>query len=240
MIHQSIQQVLINNSNVLANTVQNITQNATEDVFRQESGPRGPAYFLQENAIVPSAMRPPAGQELTPQIDGAPRGEYLLFGGPGRPNYQAMVSNQGEDWIVKIAEMIRDQFGLKPKQQTYPYHHPYPEHFDRVPFPPRYRVSNFSRFSGSEGMSTIEHVNRFLAQCGEAATEDALLVRFFPLSLSESAFSWFASLPPNSINSWADLKNQFHHYFFTGITEMAPSDLMALKQKSGESITDYI
>lgn len=71
-------------------------------------------------------------------------------------------------------------------------------------------------------------------------TEDVLLVRFFPLSLSGLAFSWFASLPPNSINSWANLENQFHRYFFTGITEMAPSNLMALKQRSGESVANYI
>lgn len=37
MIYQSVHQALINNSKVLANTVQNIIQNATEDVFRQES-----------------------------------------------------------------------------------------------------------------------------------------------------------------------------------------------------------
>lgn len=65
---------------------------------------------------------------------------------------------------------------------------------------------DFSKFSGQDNVSTIEHISRFLAQCGEAVGEDALRVRLFPLSLSGSAFTWFASLPSNSIHGWADLE----------------------------------
>jgi hypothetical protein len=100
----------------------------------------------------------------------------------------------------KIADMIQRQFGLKPKEHNYMYRRPYPEWFDRVTLPARYRILNFSKFSGHNDISTMEHVGRFLAQRGEAACEDALKVWFFPLSLSGSAFTWFASLPPNSIS----------------------------------------
>jgi hypothetical protein len=86
------------------------------------------------------------------------------------------------------------------------YQHPYPEVFDRVPLRNWYILPNFSKFSSQDNVSTIEHISRFLAQCEEAIAEDALRVRLFPLSLSGSAFTWFASLPANSIRSWVNLE----------------------------------
>lgn len=38
-------------------------------------------------------------------------------------------------WPDMIAEVMRDQFGLKPKESSTVYRHPYPEEFDRVPLP---------------------------------------------------------------------------------------------------------
>ena len=69
---------------------------------------------------------------------------------------------------------------------------------------------------------------------------DALKIRLFPLSLFESAFAWFFSLPANSIITWPDLENQFHKYFFTGVHEMKLTDLTAVRQRNDEPITDYI
>ena len=100
--------------------------------------------------------------------------------------------------------------------------------------------SRFSKFSGQDNVSTYEHVSRFLAQCGEASAVDALRVRLFPLSLSGSAFTWFSSLPYNSVQSWADLEKQFHSYFYSGIHEMKLSDLTAVRQKHDETVQDYI
>lgn len=89
-------------------------------------------------------------------------------------------------------------------------------------------------------VSTIEHVSRFLAQCGESAAEDALGVWLFTLSLSRSAFTWFASLPANSISCWANLEKQFQKYFFIGLHEMRRSDLIAIRQRNDESAPEYI
>jgi hypothetical protein len=94
--------------------------------------------------------------------------------------------------------------------------------------------------SGQDNISTIEHISRFLAQCGEAAAEDALRVRLFPLSLFGSAFTWLVSLPNNSIRSLADLEKQFHKYFFVGLHEMRLADLIAIKQRDDELVPDYI
>jgi len=102
-------------------------------------------------------------------------------------------------WADKIAEVMRNQFGIKPKVNTYSYRTPYPPAYDLIPLPNRYKVPDFTKFSGQDDTSTMEHVNRFIIQCGEAANRDELRVRLFSSSLSGSAFTWFISLPPNSV-----------------------------------------
>ena len=43
-------------------------------------------------------------------------------------------------WADKIAEVTRDQFGIKPKVNTYSYRTPYPPAYDLIPLPNRYKV----------------------------------------------------------------------------------------------------
>ena len=101
---------------------------------------------------------------------------------------------------------MKDQFGLKPKQQNLMYRISYPDAYDQLPLPHNYKLSDFSKFSGQGEVSTVEHINRFIIQCGEAAQQDALKVYLFSMSLSGSAFTWFTTLPANSIIYWADLE----------------------------------
>jgi hypothetical protein len=54
--------------------------------------------------------------------------------------------------------------------------------------------------------------------------------------MSGSAFTWFASLPANSIHNLADLEKQFHKYFFIGLHEMRLADLIIVKQRNDESV----
>ncbi|RLN28494.1 uncharacterized protein C2845_PM05G14720 [Panicum miliaceum] len=165
---------------------------------------------------------------------------------PAMPALQHMPApriaghQQQVDWTARIAEVIQDQFGLKPKVQTYTYKTPYPSAYDLLSFPHRYKVPDFTKFSGTDDTSTVEHINRFIIQCGETATQDALRVRLFSSSLSGSAFQWFTTLPPNSIVTWADLEKQFHKYFYAGVHEMKLSDLTSLRQRSDEPVMGYI
>jgi hypothetical protein len=62
----------------------------------------------------------------------------------------------------------------------------------------------------------------------------------FPLSLSGIAFTWFTSLAPNSIFTWAQLEQKFHEYFYSGDIKLRLSHLTAIKQKHNELATDYI
>jgi hypothetical protein len=63
-----------------------------------------------------------------------------------------------------------------------------------------------SQFLGDQGKNTREHIGQFLAQLGELANTEAFCVRLFSLSLTGTAFAWYATLPPNSILSWGDLE----------------------------------
>jgi hypothetical protein len=135
---------------------------------------------------------------------------------------------------------MRDQFEIKPKVNTYSYRTPYSPAYDLISLPNRYKVPDFTKFSGQDDTSTIEHVNRFIIHCGEAASRDELRVRLFSSFLSGSAFTWFISLPPNSIITWADLEKQFHKYFFTGIHEKKLTDLVKLRQRNDESVESFV
>jgi len=132
-----------------------------------------------------------------------PRGQWWARG----PKDAQPAHRQDADayWADKIAEVMRDQFGIKPKVNAYSYRTPYPLAYDLIPLPNRYKVSDFTKISRQDDTSTMEHVNRFIIKCGEAANRDELTVRLFSSSLSGSAFTWFISLPPNSVITWADL-----------------------------------
>jgi hypothetical protein len=49
--------------------------------------------------------------------------------------------------------------------------------------------------------------------------DEAFRIRYFPLSLTDPAFTWFTSLPAHSICSWKDLEQKFHAHYFTGSNE---------------------
>jgi hypothetical protein len=67
--------------------------------------------------------------------------------------------------------------------------------------PPRTSLLDFSKFSGKGSRSTREHMGQFLAQLVELADNEVFCVRLFSLSLTGTAFAWYAALPPNSIDS---------------------------------------
>ena len=62
----------------------------------------------------------------------------------------------------------------------------------------------------------------------------------FPLSLLGAAFTWFISLPPNSVRTWANLEQKLYDYFFNCETELKLSHLTSVKQKIHEGISEYI
>ena len=103
-----------------------------------------------------------------------------------------------------------------------------------------YQLLEFAKFTSQDNTSTIEHVSRYLTQLGEASIEEAHRVRFFSLSLSGPAFTWFSSLLVNSIAKWADLEKKFLTYFYTRTGEKKITDLTTIRQKTNELGTKFL
>ena len=100
------------------------------------------------------------------------------------------------------------------------YRKPYPSEFDSVATPLKWRLPDFVKFSGDDSKTTLGHVSQYLAQLGEAGSTEALRVRYFPLSLTDTTFSWFSSLGSGSISLWEQLEQKFHEHFYDGTNEM--------------------
>jgi hypothetical protein len=69
---------------------------------------------------------------------------------------------------------------------------------------------------------------------------DVHMVHLFPLSLSGTAFNWFTSLSPNSVDNWPSLEQKFHEYFYNGEVELRLSDLTAVRQRYSEMASENI
>ncbi|KAK1630125.1 hypothetical protein QYE76_004440 [Lolium multiflorum] len=142
--------------------------------------------------------------------------------------------------VDEITAIMRDKFGILPKKRMIGYSKPYPNDYDLIPLPPKYRLPDFTKFSGSEGTSSIEHVSRYLAQLGMVSASDELRVRFFSQSLTGPAFGWYTSLLPNSVRTWKQLEEQFHEQYHSEATEASLADLTQVRQRRGETVSEYI
>jgi hypothetical protein len=99
----------------------------------------------------------------------------------------------------EMTELFRDRLGVSVARVGQSYLKPYDHRFDIVPYPQGTRIPKFSKFSGENGRSTHKHIGQFLAHLGELADGKTFRVRLFSLSLTGTAFAWYAALPPNSI-----------------------------------------
>jgi hypothetical protein len=174
-------------------------------------------------------------------IDAFPNPRYgtaagMPTGPTGRPE------DANVDLIMqKMADVLQNQFGLKPKNQGQIYTPPFPEWYNRVALPHRVKpLADFTKFSGQDDTSTMEHIARYLMQLGEASADEAFRIRYFPLSLTGPTFTWFASLPAQSICSWKDLEQKFHAHYFTGSSEKKLIDLTTLSQRHNETPMEFL
>jgi hypothetical protein len=82
------------------------------------------------------------------------------------PSHEGTHSAPGIHTMDQISAILRDQFGILPRRRAIGYTKLYPNEYDLIPLPPKYRLPEFTKFSGMEGSSSIEHVSRYLAQLG--------------------------------------------------------------------------
>jgi hypothetical protein len=142
-------------------------------------------------------------------IDAFPNPGYGAAAGmPNGPVGRPGDQDANVDLMVhKMADVFQNHFGLKSKMQEQVYTPPFPEWYHRVALPHRVKpLTDFTKFSGQDDTSTVEHIARYLMQLGEASADEAFRIRYFPLSLTGPTFTWVASLPAQSICSWKDLE----------------------------------
>jgi hypothetical protein len=157
-----------------------------------------------------------------------------------RLSHDNTYSAPGAQTADQISTILRDQFGILPKRKTIGYTKSYPSDYDLIPLPPKNWFPEFTKFNGSEGSSSIEHVSRYLAQLGMILVSDPLRVMFFSQSLTGSAFGWYTSLGSDSIHTWKQLEEQFHIQYHSEVAKAGIADLAQVKQKQGEIVAEYI
>ena len=124
------------------------------------------------------------------------------------------------------------------------FYKPYPKMIDREnPYPRGFKILDFSLFFGEDGKSTLEHVARFTVQCGELTKYNNLYhfkLRLFSNSLTGVAFTWYTTLPRNSVQSWQEMERHFHTQFFKAEPEVFIADLSRVTQRNGETTYLFI
>jgi hypothetical protein len=75
------------------------------------------------------------------------------------PSHDNTYLTLGAHTVDQISAILRDQFGILPNRRTIGYTKPYPSDYDLIPLPPKYRLPEFTKFNGSEGSSSIEHLS---------------------------------------------------------------------------------
>ena len=73
----------------------------------------------------------------------------------GTQNFNPQMSQQlqrnlnlnADELLLRVTEIMKNQFGLKPKGQTFSYKRPSPEWYDLVALPTNYRLLEFAKFT---------------------------------------------------------------------------------------------
>ena len=115
--------------------------------------------------------------------------------GPVQPNNQASIDPN------MIAETIRRHFSVQLRPLNKPvYRKSYPKWIKKtMPLLREFEILNFTIFSGKDKKSTMEHISQFTAQCGKANQNEYYKLQLFLLFLIATTFTWYWSLPPNSM-----------------------------------------
>ena len=133
---------------------------------------------------------------------------------------------QGQDLRNQILEVIDQSLGPDHRRAPRnPYRKPYPERIDREEWPRGFKAPDFTMFFGEDDKTVLEHISRFTIQCGEYSNNGNVKLRLFPNSLTGQAFTWYAELPANSINSWEEMEEKFQSHFARSDIGVSMADL---------------
>ncbi|XP_050914626.1 uncharacterized protein LOC127129500 [Lathyrus oleraceus] len=154
--------------------------------------------------------------------------------------HRVRQENMMENNITTMIERIIAQNGLNTGLRRPNYASPLSEYALQTELPRGCKIPKFTKFSGDTSESTIEHIARYMTEAGDLANSENLRMKYFPSSLTKNAFTWFTTLPPNSIDTWPHLERLFHEQFYMGQTKISLKELASIKRKFTEPIDDYL
>jgi hypothetical protein len=111
----------------------------------------------------------------------------------------------------------------------------------RAPFPARFWApTTITKYSGETRPELWLADYRLACQLG-GTDDDNLIIRNFPLFLSDAARAWLEHLPPAQISNWDNLVKAFAGNFLGTYVRPGNSwDLRSCRQQPGESLREYI
>ena len=228
LVNQAVHHALINQSGVLVNTLQNLIKQTVDGAVHKEPD-KGPAYFATSDfknrpagpQSPEQAMKYTMARDVNPcrfppdPSAGIPRGYHVAvnymgqYSGWNQPYRQATspgpalqqvryaMKPETEGWADKIAEIMKEQFALILIGST----------GSPCLISTRCRISQSSR-----EVKIYQRLNTsasFLRNVERHRLRSHYWSGSFPCLYLDRLFTWFASLPPNSIIGWADLEKNF-------------------------------
>ncbi|KAL0451374.1 UNVERIFIED_CONTAM: hypothetical protein Slati_1115500 [Sesamum latifolium] len=105
-------------------------------------------------------------------------------------------------------------------------------------------INLFSSFHGLLGEDPHKHLKEFHVVCAgmrpHGIIDEQLYLRAFPFSLKDRAKDWLYYLPLGSIETWADMKQQFLQRFFPASRATHPrKEIYGIRQSNDESLYEY-
>ncbi|XP_058771949.1 uncharacterized protein LOC131645743 [Vicia villosa] len=140
-----------------------------------------------------------------------------------------------ENNLTTMIERIMARNGMNTPLQRPTYSSPLAEYIVQTENPRGWKIPKYTKFGGEIGESTIEHISRYVTELGYMANNESLRVKHFPSSLTKSAFTWFTTLPPNSVDSWPKLEKLFHEQFYEGHSKISLVEFSSVKRRFAET-----
>ncbi|XP_050890370.1 uncharacterized protein LOC127095770 [Lathyrus oleraceus] len=148
--------------------------------------------------------------------------------------------NMMENDLTSMIERIMAQNGLNTGLRRPNYSSPLSEYVLQTELPRGCKIPKFTKFSRDTSEFTIDRIARYINEAGDLANSENLRMKYFPSSLTKNAFTWFTTLPPNSIDARPQLERLFHEQFYMGQTKISLKELASIKRKFTEPIDDYL
>uniref|UniRef100_A0A2N9FW41 Integrase catalytic domain-containing protein n=1 Tax=Fagus sylvatica TaxID=28930 RepID=A0A2N9FW41_FAGSY len=142
--------------------------------------------------------------------------------------------------MFDVVDLLKQEREKNPKESRHFIRRPpYPTELLKQPYPEKYIVPTFSRFDVCK-KSALIHISKFIDSMGAYANIGDLCLREFSKSLDDRAYTWYTTLPHESVKTWKDMVELFCGKYFQVEEKITLVNLHTTKQMSEEDLLHYI